>query len=307
MTKIAVYFQETSCHSLEYKLVEQTTIREALLEKLHDLEHAVQQKRRVMNEECIIDMFSIIVAIRDSTFELLEQVVSWQKMYVHTRRPKLLNTDYLITLVKSTEFINSSPLKKMFNFRVGRGNVFIMPMSTGKTRPPVVITPAILTVLQAFTSPPIERLHSCYVILRNTLPAKSFNRIVALEKCLDVKTIWKPNVIFAEQAAAAEASGAAHGPMINLTVNAEAPATKGQFLRKGSPHKNSSAPSSPIHTSKLSKSRVDTEFGSMADHSAVFSVRSQGTQEEEFNFKLPGITTSDLRQWYAKNKVVPEV
>lgn len=69
-----------------------------------------------------------------------------------------VSEDYLIEMARSTEFINSSPLKKHYNFSVSRQNVFLLLMSTGKPKDPVEATPRILEELHKLADPDMVSL-----------------------------------------------------------------------------------------------------------------------------------------------------
>jgi hypothetical protein len=188
----AIYFQKTNNGDLEYHLVELTTIREALLRDYKLLEKAVLERRRIFDENCVFELLESLNKIRESTLDLFEQIIEWQKMFVHPKRPFLLNKDYLFEIVTSMEFLNSSKLRKHLNFAVMRGNLFILPLSTGKPKDPVSVTPAVMKEIDRFSNPDMDRLIAAYTLLQRSLPKKKFQDVFSLNRW--VHSLWTPNV-----------------------------------------------------------------------------------------------------------------
>ena len=188
----AVYEQSTKNHELEYRLVQLTTIREAYLEDFRILEREIFEKRRKFDDECILDGMKLLNNVRESTFDFLEQVAAWQRMLVKSKRPTIMNCDYLTEMIRSTEFINSSPIRKHFNFAVMRRNIFMLPLSTGKPRDAVLATKEILKEIDKFANPNIDRLIQSYRLFQKSFPAKVFQSLMPLDRWAN--NLWQPNV-----------------------------------------------------------------------------------------------------------------
>jgi hypothetical protein len=188
----AIYFQKTNNGEIEYRLVELTTIREALLRDYKLLEKAVLERRRIFDDNCVFELIESLNRIREATLNLFEQIIEWQKMFVHPQRPNLLNKDYLFEIVTSLEFLNSSKLRKHLNFAVMRGNLFALPLSTGKPKDPVPVSSAIMKEIDRFSNPDMDRLIAAYSLLQRSLPKKKFQDVLSLNRW--VHSIWTPNV-----------------------------------------------------------------------------------------------------------------
>lgn len=188
----AIYYQQTSNGSIEYHLIELTTIRESLLKDYKILEKAVIEGRCVFDNKCILKLISYLNEIRETTFNLLEQISIWQKMFVKAQRPILLEKDYLMEMVTSTEFLNSSKLRKYFNFGIMRGNIFMLPLSTGKSKETTIITQEMMIEIQKFANPNMDRLIAAYTLLQRSLPKKKFQDVISLNRW--IHSIWMPNV-----------------------------------------------------------------------------------------------------------------
>lgn len=154
----ALYYQNTKNHDLEFTLVQKTVARESVFKRFKIIERAVKEKRRPFDDESRLELLILLNAIRETTLDFLEEVIQWQKMFVKAKRPTVMSEDYLIEMARSTEFINSSPLKKHYNFSVSRQNVFLLLMSTGKPKDPVEATPRILEELHKLADPDMVSL-----------------------------------------------------------------------------------------------------------------------------------------------------
>lgn len=188
----AVYEQRTKNHDLEFKLVQLTTIREAYLQDFRELERAVIEKRRKFNDDSILDGMKLLNSIRDVTFDLMEQIGEWQKMFVKAKRPTIMNCDYLTEMITSTEFVNSSPIRKHFNFAIMRRNMFLLPLATGKPKDTVETTKELIVEIEKFANPDVDRLIVCYSLLQKSYPSKIFKSLMSLDRW--VFSLWQPNV-----------------------------------------------------------------------------------------------------------------
>eukprot|EP00602_Paraphysomonas_sp_CaronLab_P010150 CAMPEP_0185030412 /NCGR_PEP_ID=MMETSP1103-20130426/17362_1 /TAXON_ID=36769 /ORGANISM="Paraphysomonas bandaiensis, Strain Caron Lab Isolate" /LENGTH=351 /DNA_ID=CAMNT_0027565539 /DNA_START=94 /DNA_END=1146 /DNA_ORIENTATION=- len=191
-SKTAVYIQKTKNHDLEFRLVELTTVREMLLSQYQELDKAISEKRKSFDNENILAGMRLLNEIREITFDVLEQIIEWQKMFVKVKRPTLLNGDYLLEMIKSTEFVNSSPLRKYFNFAVFRRNVFLLPLSTGKPKDPVTVPESLAQEVQKFSNPDMDKVIAGYTLFQKCLPSKIFKSILSLDRW--AYSVWVPNI-----------------------------------------------------------------------------------------------------------------
>ena len=154
----ALYYQSTKNHDLEYSLIEKTVARESVFKRFKFIEKAIKEKRRPFDDDARLELLILLNEIRRTTLDFLDEVIEWQKMFVKAKRPTVMSEDYLIEMARSTEFINSSPLKKYYNFSVSRQNVFLLLMSTGKPKDPVDVTPKIDEELNKLADPDLVSL-----------------------------------------------------------------------------------------------------------------------------------------------------
>jgi hypothetical protein len=142
----------------------------------------IKQGRKPLNDATIFEGIKCMNDIRESTYGFIDQVISWQKMYVHNRRPHLMRIDYLADMVHQMDFIGTCRLRKYLNFGVSRGNIFILPLSTGRTPNKIPVSEEVMTELDRFVNPDIDRLLQYYHFFQKALPAKQYNSIFPLQQ-----------------------------------------------------------------------------------------------------------------------------
>jgi hypothetical protein len=192
MPKQAVYIQKTANHSIEFKLVELTTVREILIQEYKNIDKAFEDKTRQFNDISALECLVLLNKIREITFDLLDQVSEWQKMFVKAKRPTLLNCDYLVSMITSCEFLNSSRVRKHFNFALFRGNFFLLPLSTGKQKDVININPEMMREIEKFSNPDLDRLISGYRLFQGCVSKKLFKTILSMNRW--AFSVWVPNV-----------------------------------------------------------------------------------------------------------------
>lgn len=186
--KAAVYYQNTGNHDLEFKLVELSTKREVLVDNLRDLELALKDGRRQVDDDIVLEGISNINAIRAATFDLIDQISLWQKIYVKSRRPQIMSVDYLIKMITQLNFMGMSRIRKFLNFGVSRGNIFLLPISTGRITEPAGVSRKVMQQLQIFVNPNVDKVIECYSFFQKCVPEFYFNKLFPLNEW--AKRLW---------------------------------------------------------------------------------------------------------------------
>ena len=151
----AIYFQKSQVVQEEFKLIEVATLREMVVEKLQRIIRQVKERRRECDEATILETFSLFNKARDATVDVIRSISVWQESFTKPIRPRLLDCDYIVDrLIGHIDFINSTNLKRMFNFQFYRGNVLLLPYpNPDSTVDPVRISTALERELRAFAAP----------------------------------------------------------------------------------------------------------------------------------------------------------
>ena len=191
-TSKAIYYQLTSSSQSEHRLVDITTKREALLSSLAKIVRDVKEKRKKVTEDVECEILILMVAVRECTIDFFEAIEMWQLAYTKVKRPKLLESDYLIKIVTSVDFMNSSHLRRRLNFRLDRGNILLLPRNSGKEAPVLEVGEELAKHMRIFASPHQEKLVNAYQLLMNVLPEQYYQQLVPLEDYL--KTPWIPKI-----------------------------------------------------------------------------------------------------------------
>lgn len=188
-----VYLQCTSDEALEREMVQIVLVRDLFLEKLVHVSGEVKDRLRPLNEESTLETLSLLTAVRNATIDLILQIEQWQKKYTQIKRPTINGGDYMMRLLKHVEFANTLAIKRTFNFQIGRGNLFMLPLINAKSMPPVKVTDKIKAHVDAFSGPDISRLTAAIAILNRSLPKKLLADIMPLEHW--VASRWVPSLI----------------------------------------------------------------------------------------------------------------
>lgn len=190
----AIYYQKSAVVQEEFKLIEVTTLREIEVEKLQKVIREVKERRRVCDDAAILETFSLFNRVRETTIDLIRSISIWQESFTKPIRPQLLDCDYIVVrLINHIDFINSSELKRTFNFQFYRGNVLLLPYLNPKTAEPVRVSTALGKEIKKFAAPSEETVVFCYQFLINCLPDDVYeNKLAPLKRWLMQN--WVPRV-----------------------------------------------------------------------------------------------------------------
>ena len=155
----SVYEQCTDDEDLEHKLVEKLLLRDYYVEHLCKLISDVKMNVKQLTDEVISDSLQLLTATRNTTLDYLIQVEAWQRKYTELRRPTCNGGDYMCKLLKSVEIVNTANIKRTFNFQIGRGNLFLLPLPNAKTQPPTQVTNKIKAEVELFAGRRKRRKH----------------------------------------------------------------------------------------------------------------------------------------------------
>ena len=192
----AIYFQKSQVVQEEFKLIEVATLREMVVEKLQRIIRQVKERRRECDEATILETFSLFNKARDATVDVIRSISVWQESFTKPIRPRLLDCDYIVDrLIGHIDFINSTNLKRMFNFQFYRGNVLLLPYpNPDSTVDPVRISTALERELRAFAAPAEQTVLYCYQFLINCLPDEVYqDKLAPLKRWLMAG--WIPKVV----------------------------------------------------------------------------------------------------------------
>jgi hypothetical protein len=182
----SIYMEEVGSNIAERNLVEWCTKREFYVTALRNLVSAVKEKRRKPSEKCEIETLSLMVLVRECTLRMVEAIEVWQSAFTKVRRPHMLETDYLMRMISSTDFVNGSHLRRKYYFRLDRGNIFLLPRGSGKEKEQVVreVSEELSRNMVLFSTPPQERIVAAYQTLLNTLKDDEYASVVPLDEYL---------------------------------------------------------------------------------------------------------------------------
>eukprot|EP00598_Pedospumella_elongata_P006152 CAMPEP_0184977056 /NCGR_PEP_ID=MMETSP1098-20130426/7830_1 /TAXON_ID=89044 /ORGANISM="Spumella elongata, Strain CCAP 955/1" /LENGTH=239 /DNA_ID=CAMNT_0027500001 /DNA_START=46 /DNA_END=761 /DNA_ORIENTATION=+ len=180
MTTSAIYYQKSAVVQEEFKLIEVATLREMEVERLQKVVREVKELRRECDDSAILETVTLFNKVRDATVDLIRSISVWQESFTSPIRPRILDCDYIIDrMIYHIDFINSTKLKRVFNFQFYRGNVLLLPYPNPKSAEPVRITSALAVELKKFAAPPEETAIFCYQFLINCLPDDIYKDKVA--------------------------------------------------------------------------------------------------------------------------------
>jgi len=193
----AIYTQESKSLQQEWLLVDLCTKREKYCADLSNITNQLKENRRQADDQTMIISMELILLVRKTTFELLAAIRGWQKGFTRLRRPQLMEKDYMVEMVSDIDFANTTPLRKKFNFMLGRGNLFLLPIqATGRDVEPVECSPRLAELIHKFANPSDDDLQFGYQALINSLPPPDYARVVQAEKW--VLNPWKPDIVIVE-------------------------------------------------------------------------------------------------------------
>lgn len=194
----AVYFQRSRVVQEEFALIEIATERETLVNKLNEVIRDVKEERKELDDDMILETFKLFNVVRDATIRTIQAIVKWQESFTKLVRPTIFQVDFMIEkLVKEIDFVNSSKIRKVFNFQFYRGNVLLLPYPNLSGGEPVRVTPQIAREIKYFSHPVEETLIASYQVLIDSLPESIYKeKVTSLEKWLIepwVPKIWIAN------------------------------------------------------------------------------------------------------------------
>lgn len=194
MATSAIYYQKSAVVQDEFKLIEVATLREMEVEKLQKVVREVKELRRECDEVAILETVTLFNKVRDATVELIRSISVWQESFTTPIRPRILDCDYIIDrMIYHIDFINSTKLKRVFNFQFYRGNVLLLPYPNPKSAEPVRVNSALGVELKKFAAPSEETVVFCYQFLINCLPDDVYrDKVAPLRRWLIAG--WVPRV-----------------------------------------------------------------------------------------------------------------
>ena len=177
----AIFYQKSEVVQEEYKLIELVTLRETEINYLQKtLIGEVNEGRCKLDDNVILKTFESFNKVRRYTIDLLKGISKWQESFVRPIRPKLLDCDYIIDrLCYHINFINTSNIRKIFNFRFMKGNVLLLPYPSSSKIEPIFVNNELLLQIKEFIQPNEDDIIICYQILVNCLPDDIYKNDVA--------------------------------------------------------------------------------------------------------------------------------
>jgi len=180
-TTAAIFYQKSEVVQEEYRLIELVTLRETEINYLQKtLIGEVNEGRCKLDDNITLKTFESFNKVRRYTIDLLKGISKWQESFVRPIRPKLLDCDYIIDrLCHHINFINTSSIRKIFNFRFMKGNVLLLPYPSSSKIEPIYVNNELLLQIKEFIQPNEEDIIICYQILINCLPDDIYKNDVA--------------------------------------------------------------------------------------------------------------------------------
>ena len=190
----AIYHQQTKSLQQEWLLVELCTKREKYCDDLKKIINEVKENRRKEDDFCMCQTFELMLMVRQTTFDLIKAIRLWQKGFTALKRPQLMERDYMIDIIETGDFINSCMIRKKFNFLIGRGNIFILPIKGNpNTPPPVQVSARLKALVDRFAAVSDDDLQIGYQTLINSLPPEHYARVAQCSRFIE--NPWVPNIL----------------------------------------------------------------------------------------------------------------
>lgn len=192
----SIFYQRSKVVQEEFALIELMIEREGVLKRLIEAIKDVNDLRKELDDAQILKTFRLFNMMREVTIRFIKTVENWQGSFTRFIRPELYSIDYMASkFLRDIDFINSSKVKKLFNFQFYRGNVLLLPYQSGVTKniDPLRVHPELGEEIRKFSHPDEEVVVACYQVLINCLPEDIYlKKLVSLEKWLIDP--WTPNV-----------------------------------------------------------------------------------------------------------------
>jgi hypothetical protein len=85
-------------------------------------------------------------------------------------------------------------MRKKFNFMIGRGNLFLLPIqANGRDLEPVQCSTKLSKLIEKFANPEEYELQKGYQTLLNSLPPPEYAKVVSAERWFEAT--WKPDIV----------------------------------------------------------------------------------------------------------------
>ena len=175
----AIWYQKILALQEEMAMIATCSNREKAIKDLKKIIHAVNDKRRELDDDTLIDTFSLFIAVRECTIDLLIYVQNWQCTFTRMKRPQLMEIDYLVEMCRLIDFVNATMVRKVFSFGIGRRNILILPFDIQRTKN-VTVSTKLASLVNQFANPNVERLRSAYEVLLRSLPDQEFKKLYPL-------------------------------------------------------------------------------------------------------------------------------
>lgn len=275
MTTSAIYYQKSAVVQEEFKLIEVATLREMAVEKLQKVVREVKELRRECDDAAILETVTLFNKVREATVDLIRSISVWQESFTAPIRPRILDCDYIIDhMIYHIDFINSTKLKRVFNFQFYRGNVLLLPYPNPKTAEPVRITSTLGVELKKFAAPSEETVIFCYQFLINCLPDDIYkDKVAPLRRWLMAG--WVPRVWVLDPKPAPQRRTSASKSKISGSTPTGS--------RRSSMARIDATPLTPTGSRRPSLARIDI------DHKALTPTRGENgaTSDAEKNASTP--------------------
>jgi len=309
---LSIYHEEVGSNIAERNLVEWCTKREYYVSCLHSIINAVKEKRRKPSEKCEIETLTLMVLVRECTLRMVEAIEVWQGAFTKVRRPHMLETDYIMRMISSTDFVNGSHLRRKYCFRLDRGNLFLLPRGSGKEKEIVVreVCEELGRNMTLFSTPPQERVVAAYQTLMNTLTADQYASVVPLSDYLtkpyipkvfikpSINTSSSSTVISTGSSVIASPYGTSKtGAPMSRTASALGATGQGSPL--GRKDSGLGSPGAPTNRTASLKTGLSSPHGRASQALPLSPLRAGQTVSE-------GFTTTAIREWFEKNGDKPD-
>lgn len=177
----AIWHQQVNALQEEMKMISACAIREIELKLLRGIINDINEKRLNLDDEITLSLtLQKFISVRESTIDLLISISNWQSCFIKIKRPQLMETDYLVKMIETIDFVNTCMIRRKFNFQIGTGNLFILPRNAPRTIFPVIVSKTLAGLISEFSNPNEERLRVAYEVLLVSLPPKVFCKIFSL-------------------------------------------------------------------------------------------------------------------------------
>jgi hypothetical protein len=190
----AIYFQRTKAVQEEFTLIGVVTEREELIGKLQAIIRDVKEERRDCEDDTILETFKLFNQVRFSTIKAIKAISRWQDSFTRQIRPLIFGGDYIVQkLLKHINFVNSSKMRRIFNFQFFRGNPLLLPFPNLSTQAPIKVSPQLGKEIRDFAFPNENDVVQAYQILLNSLPDEVYKeQLVSLNQWLIEP--WTPRI-----------------------------------------------------------------------------------------------------------------